>query len=307
MDTRDDSRRLPYDHEVRIACASRSLDGLSLGDAFGERFLMHPEQLFAALEMHELPRSPWRWTDDTMMGVSVLEVLRAHGGIEQDVLASAFARRYVADPTRGYGPGAHRLLRALAAGGDWRTESFAAFDGAGSYGNGAAMRVAPVGAYFADDLAKAAAEAERSAQITHAHAEGIAGAVAVGVAAACAASAAMTPELLVRLVLEHTPHGETRDGIVASQQLPAHTPTMDAARTLGSGLRASSQDTVPFIIWCAARHLAADFATAVWDTLSGLGDLDTTCAMVGGILALRPQCYPLPEQWLEARERLPPI
>jgi ADP-ribosylglycohydrolase len=203
---------------------------------------------------------------------------------------------------RGYGPGAHRLLRALASGADWRVESIAAFGGMGSYGNGAAMRVAPLGAYFADDLARAAAEAKLSAEVTHAHPEGIAGAIAVAVAAACAANPALTSERLEQLVLEHTPSSETRDGIVASQQLPRDTPTADAARTLGCGVHTSSQDTVPFVIWCVARHLAGDFATALWDTLSGLGDLDTTCAMVGGILALRSQCDPLPDAWLQARE-----
>ena len=55
-------------------------------------------------------------------------------------------------------------------------------------GNGAAMRVAPVGAYFADDPDRAAHEAQHSAVITHAHPEGQAGAIAVAVAAATAAS-----------------------------------------------------------------------------------------------------------------------
>ncbi len=43
----------------------------------------------------------------------------------------------------------------------------------------------------------------------------------------------------------------------------------------------SSRDTVPFVIWSAARHLH-DFETALWETVVGLGDRDTTAAMVGG-------------------------
>lgn len=50
------------------------------------------------------------------------------------------------------------------------------FYGQGSYGNGAAMRVAPLGAYFADDLALATQQARLSAEVTHAHAEGLIGA-----------------------------------------------------------------------------------------------------------------------------------
>ncbi len=48
------------------------------------------------------------------------------------------------------------------------------------------MRVAPLGAYFADDLPCLVTEARASAEITHAHPEGQAGAIAVAVAAAWA-------------------------------------------------------------------------------------------------------------------------
>lgn len=54
----------------------------------------------------------------------------------------------------------------------------------GSMGNGAAMRVAPIGAYFADDLDKVLSHARASAEVTHGHREGIAGAMATAVASA---------------------------------------------------------------------------------------------------------------------------
>ncbi len=60
----------------------------------------------------------------------------------------------------------------------------ALFNGMGSFGNGAAMRIAPLGAYFADDLDRVAIEAERAAVITHTHPEAVAGAIAVALAAA---------------------------------------------------------------------------------------------------------------------------
>jgi ADP-ribosylglycohydrolase len=47
------------------------------------------------------------------------------------------------------------------------------FGGNGSFGNGAAMRVAPLGAYFAADPDRAAAEARLQAEITHSHVEGM--------------------------------------------------------------------------------------------------------------------------------------
>ena len=58
------------------------------------------------------------------------------------------------------------------------------FEGQGSFGNGAAMRVAPVGAYFAGDIGAVVEQAARSSVITHTHDEAIAGSIAVAVAAA---------------------------------------------------------------------------------------------------------------------------
>ena len=46
------------------------------------------------------------------------------------------------------------------------------------------MIVAPLGAFFSDDLEKAAEQARLSAEVTHGHPEGQAGAIAIAVAAA---------------------------------------------------------------------------------------------------------------------------
>ena len=58
---------------------------------------------------------------------------------------------------------------------------------------------------------------------------------------------------------------------------------------------------MPFSLWCATRHLN-DFSEALWETVSGLGDLDTTCAIVGGIVAAAGTL--IPPAWLAAREPL---
>ena len=76
------------------------------------------------------------------------------------------------------------MLRLVREGGDRRPLAAGLFGGSGSWGNGAAMRVAPVGAFFADAPAEAARQAALSAAVTHAHPEAVAGAIAVAVAAA---------------------------------------------------------------------------------------------------------------------------
>src|ERR1700751_2066446 len=55
-----------------------------------------------------------------------------------------------------------------------REEAQALFGGQGSFGNGSAMRVATLRAYFADDLDMVVEQAERSAVTTHCHPEAVA-------------------------------------------------------------------------------------------------------------------------------------
>lgn len=279
-----------------------ALDGLSLGDAFGERFFGPPGVVASRIAAREIPTGEWAWTDDTAMALSVCEVLEAHGCIDADALARAFARRFAREPGRGYGGGARDILTDIGLGTPWELAAGKAFDGQGSMGNGGAMRVAPVGAYFAEDVDRVVTEARRSAQVTHAHEDGQAGAVAVAVAAAMVVNGTPGAELL-RAVLPHVPRGETRDGLLRALEVPRMTSPEDAAERLGSGKRVLAWDTVPFALWCAARHLD-DFVEAMWCTVAGLGDRDTTCAIVGGVVALRVGPQGLPPTWTRRRESL---
>ncbi|WP_020466702.1 ADP-ribosylglycohydrolase family protein [Singulisphaera acidiphila] len=72
---------------------------------------------------------------------------------------------------------------------------------------------------------------------------------------------------------------------------------------VGNGNRITSPDTVPFALWCAARHIAG-FAEALWTTVSAGGDNDTNCAIVGGIVILANGLESIPKSWLAAREPL---
>jgi ADP-ribosylglycohydrolase len=296
---------LPADHHARMLRAYLSLDGLSVGDAFGQRFF-YPPSVESLIAERAVPRPPWPYTDDTEMALGIVEVLGRNGRIDREDLAQVFARRYLANPGRGYGGMAHEILAALGTGVPWHLVAAEAFDGMGSMGNGGAMRVAPLGAYRADDWETVVAEARASAQVTHAHPEGQAGAIAVAVAAAWAARRRAgvvtgSGRELLETVLDYTPDGETHFGLERARDLPPDLPVPTAASVLGCGLRVTAPDTVPFALWCAARHLD-DYAEALWATVSGLGDRDTTCAIVGGVVALATGREAIPADWLDARE-----
>jgi ADP-ribosylglycohydrolase len=302
------SPALPLDQAARLQRARLSLDGLSVGDALGQRFFGKETLVVSAIERRVLPEPPWTYTDDTEMALALVEVLSLHGHLDQDALAASFARRYRANPSRGYGGGAHTLLRQLTLGERWQEAAPALFEGQGSFGNGGAMRVAPLGAYFSDDTPTLVAQARASAQVTHAHPDGQAGAVAIALAAAFFWNHRDRPapslgEPLLRFVLDHTPPSATRDGIERALSLHVSGGSLQQAiETLGTGYQVSSADTVPFCLFCIARH-PGSFEDAFWSTVSGLGDRDTTCAIVGGVVALHGEAR-IPPGWLASREPL---
>ncbi len=309
--------------------AALALDGLSVGDALGET-CFRDENFEAILDDPKATaRAPWPWTDDTAMALGIYEVLHEHGRIDQDVLAKRFASRYQATPWRGYGAGAHRLLAQIVGGINWRHAAGALFGG-GSYGNGSAMRIAPLAAYFADDdYAVIAEQARLSAQVTHAHPEGLAGGIAAAIAGAYvwkhrdkrADDAAKRG--LFDAVLTHTPSGEVRDGIERAAAIAFDLPAEPEVRLLDHGMKTVSfdvsmvpvvqqlgngskiicQDTVPFCLWAAARHLD-DYQAAIITTIRAGGDIDTNCAIVGGIVSLAVGREGIPRGWLRDREEL---
>jgi ADP-ribosylglycohydrolase len=278
--------------------ALRSLQGLSVGDAYGQARLMR----FYRREPGVLDGS-WPWTDDTHMALSIVEVLEAHARIDQDALASAFARRFGEEPTRGYAGGAVELLLQIGEGERWDEVAPSLFGGQGSFGNGGAMRAAPLGAWFGGRPELAAEEGERSAQITHAHEEGRAGAVAVAVAAALLAGPSPPAgDDLLRAVAAALPDCHTRAGIEAATRFGA-SQLDEAAMRLGTGRQVSSQDTVPFCLWVVARY-GASFELAVKLACGPPGDCDTVGAIVGGLVVLTDPA--VPAEWLRLREPLPP-
>jgi ADP-ribosylglycohydrolase len=294
-------------HADRLARARAALEGLSVGDAFGQRLSVPAPILERIVETRKLPGPPWYFTDDTNMALSVVYILRRFRGIDQDRLAHSFAEHF--DRSRGYDMAMRSLLPAIRQGASWRTIARTLFGRQGSYGNGAAMCASPVGAYFADDLEAVVKNARLSAEVTHTHPEAIAGAIAVGVATALAwqlrdHSPCPTRQKFLSQVLPLVPLSKVRDGIQRAHDLPKGTSAEIAVAMLGNGSRVTAQDTVPFTLWCAGEHLGS-YEDAIWLTISGQGDMDTTCAIVGGIAVMftDPEC--IPPQWRSSREPLP--
>lgn len=283
----------------RLDRAVRSLGGVAVGDAVGRAVSnvgrMPPEYYPA----------PWPYTDDTEMAIELVEALSASGRVHQDALAVGFAKRFALRPGRGYGAVAHWILTRIGEGQPWRKIAYTPYGGSGSKGNGAAMRVAPLGAFFSDDPDQMVREAMLSAEVTHAHPQGQAGAVAVALAAAAAVN--HPDALLPRLgeLAASVSDSELRAALERAASLGGVTPR-EAGRILGTGRDVLALDTVPFALWCAFSHLR-DFGAALSAAIEGFdapdSDADTVCAIVGGIVVLACDPGSIPDLWLQSSEK----
>lgn len=187
------------------------------------------------------------FTDDTVLTVATAQALLT--GTPYAEAYWAFGNRY---PHAGYGSRFQQWLRGTDR------------QPYGSWGNGSAMRVSPVG-WWAESAADALAEAARSAAATHDHPEGIKGAQAVALAVYLARTGVPKTELAAEVVR------------VTGYDLARPFAEVRAAVTWSE----ACQESVPQAI---AAFLASDSVeSAIRLAISLRGDADTQAAIAGGI------------------------
>jgi len=274
--------------------------GTLVGDAFGAAVEgWGPDLIRRRYGILTAPVSG-RYTDDTEMMIGVMEALAEDPSFDPAICARRFAANY--DPTRGYGGRIHGIIRRMERG-DPVDEV-----GTDSFGNGAAMRIAPIGFFFHDDPAALRRAAVKSARITHTHPDGIAGAVAqataVGIAARCAARGETVDrdKYVAEIARQAKDISPAFCGqIEGIRGLRAHG-VQEGIRTLtGTFSRdVTASGAVPPAI--AAFLLAGTFSDAVTIAVNAGGDADTVAAMTGAIAGAYYGATAIPRTWLSVME-----
>lgn len=188
-----------------------------------------------------------RFTDDSVLTVAVARAILEDGDYRRWV--REIGRRH---PHAGYGGSFIQWLQSH------NPEPY------GSWGNGAAMRVSPVGFAF-NDVDTVLHEAARSAEISHNHPEGIKGAQAVAFAVFLARTGAGKEQIKEETVRRFGYDlDRTLDGIRPSYRFDI-----------------SCQGTVPEAI--IAFLESTSFEDALRNAVSLGGDSDTLACITGGI------------------------
>jgi poly(ADP-ribose) glycohydrolase ARH3 len=270
--------------------------GLAMGDALGapheggflEHWLWRAIGRTAAGEM--------RFTDDTQMTLDLARSLLSNPRLDQADLAQRFAQSY--RWSRGYGPGAARVLKRIRRGQDWQSAARSVYP-AGSFGNGAAMRAPVLALFFAHDEAALLATARASAEVTHGHPLGIAGAVLMALAAR-GLLLGQTAEQIITTLRQQTlePEFSTRLDLAGRWLFGQTTPDVkEVVRGLGNGMTAPTSCVTALYI--ALRFLDQDFDAMLRFVIACGGDVDTLAAMAGALWGVRNGAQGLPNIQLE--------
>jgi poly(ADP-ribose) glycohydrolase ARH3 len=276
-----------------------------LGDAFGAGFeRMTPDRAISHMSILS-EKFPRNYTDDTDMTLALAESIGESREVDPEDVAEKF--RQHCDLSRGYGIGTIRAVLALRAGAAWHQVSQIVFE-KGSFGNGAAMRVSPVGLFYHQDMEALRKAAIDQANITHVHPLGQWGAVmqatSVGMALLQDSKNFFKKEdavIHLREILWPGPV-EYQKALNEMENIFAQGKKIGASeivRRLGNGIEAHR--SVPSASYIALTH-SPDFQEAIRAAISLGGDTDTIAGMVGAIVGAHVGERGLPKEWLEQLE-----
>lgn len=265
---------------------SNVLVGTAIGDALGvpfETMLVNNQELidwdgvtFIGSPHHKL--LPGQYSDDTQMSIMVASSLVNNRGFNPDDLAARYVDWIHSGIARGYGTTTLMAVQNLMSGKHWSESGIA-----GSYGNGTAMRAAPFGIYYRNDLQSLVAICKIDSAITHASEDAEAGSIAIALATAYAVN--NDTENLLERICEKLPDSKVKglvyslDSLVNSDKISPQ----QALRVLGT--KANVRETVPAALYCFLRF--NNYHEAVYTAIKAGGDTDTTAAIVGALFGAK--------------------
>jgi ADP-ribosylglycohydrolase len=275
--------------------------GTFVGDAMGREVEGWPWEQIRARHgiLQEIGEGVY--TDDTEMMIGIMESLKEDPGFDPALTARFFLENF--HPYRGYGGRIYGIMDRLRKGAPWDQV------GTDSWGNGGAMRIAPIGFFYYDEQEQLYEAALLCTHITHRHPEGQAGGVAQALAVGMAIQKGINGEAINQIVCLE----EIARGVKGVDRGVAQEMGRIAEMGQGGGLErkieriaatfprdVSAKGAVPAAI--ASFVMNTDFQDTVLTAVNCGGDTDTIGAMAGAIAGAYYGRSSIPSAWLEPLE-----
>ncbi len=268
--------------------------GCMMGQAIGDSLGVPREGAFNIAEVREISA---HYTDDAAMMIGIAESLVQCRGLDDHHLARQFMENYEREPWRGYGGGPPRIFRQMRRGANWEEELDKEMYPGGSYGNGSAMRVAPIGLFYHHSSPEELREAaRRTSRITHSHPLAVEGAALEAYAVSLALR---REENFLEKLRGFTQEEWYLEKLKKMEKLLASQEDKNrVVRELGNGIEA--YNSVPTAIFSFLAQ--DDFEEALVYAVSLGGDADTIGAMCGAVAGAWWGEEGIPQRWKENLE-----
>lgn len=240
---------------------------------------------------------PGQYSDDTQMSLMVAESLIENKGFNPDDLAARYVHWITSGIARGFGRTTFAALQKIASGTHWSESGVV-----GSFGNGTAMRAAPFGIFFRNDLQSLKEIVKIDNKMTHDSAEAEAGALAIAIASFMLINS--DSEDMVTRIAEHLPESKVKS-LLASMESMLRIPVSSSQVLQTLGTKADVRETVPSALYCFSKF--GDANSAILTAIRAGGDTDTTAAIVGALFGATDNLDSIPEHILtnvENRDKL---
>jgi len=289
-----------------------ALLGTFVGDALGmpiegmthEAILAKYEGPLKDMDEGRLPKGSY--TDDTQMMIGLAEGLAQRGKLDCALIGSRFVDNFEA--RRGYGPATVKIIEQLRKGARWDAPAKKVYDGRGSFGNGAPMRIAPLGCMFYDDISNLREAAESCSSITHTHPLGMEGGVIQALAVALAVGTdphdGLDPMKFIAKLIKFSNKAEFIKPLKKVKELLGRKEPPEVheiIKDLGTDVKAYT--SCPAAIYSFLSHWSSFEDTVVYAVNLG-GDTDTIGAMAGAISGALHGIKAIPERWLNDLDNL---
>jgi len=276
--------------------------GSALGDAIGElafRYRTKDELCAQVRQVDEL-----RYTDDTAMSIGLAESILAKGDLDQQALGDTFRRNFLGEPWRGYASGPPTIFSVVERYGiTYREAAKSLFGGEGSLGNGAAMRIAPVGLFFSNSP-ELYEKACLSASVTHAHPVGMDGAAiqakTISLAVRVDPKELFSPTAFIDTLIGFAKTPEIKEKMQLVRRLLSEKAAPSrAAEQLGQTV--AIHESMPFALFSFLRH-PKSFEDCLFCAILNGGDRDTMGAMACAISGAYVGIDAIPQDWIQKLE-----
>ncbi len=283
--------------------------GVAVGDALGQPVEAFPPKrlvrdfgevrdFMAGDSRLPLPLGAGQWTDDTQMTLDVTRSILRCGKVDPADIAAEFLADHEAEGIRFSGFTIKYSLLRLKRGMPWDQSGL---DDEQTQGNGAAMRVAPVGLLHCRNLDQLPEAARLASIMTHRHPEAIAGAIAVAYLVARAASGTLDIATAIDDTITVIGPCQVADNLHTAQRLLAENQTT-AGALLQIGTSGWVVHTVAAAVYCFLKT-PTNFERSVISAVMGGDDADTTAAVAGAISGAYNGEAAIPPRWRTKVER----